>query len=344
MSTSRIFRAPIVLSLSLIACFGVLAAVGSLVGDASAAEVTAVATKTGPTGATATTGTTPSGDFETTSPLPEGAMGPIPRRKGRVILKVADRSVNFGGRFRLRGKTGALSRGRVRIQARFNGRWHNLRRLKTNGKGGFHTKVRARSTTSLRAVSGDGRRSKARPVTVIGHLKLGRSKRYVKLGNSLVIRGTVVPRGVRTVKVRVRGKGVITTRTRANGRFGVRWSPRSNGDFSYRVWAMKSRKSTGDASLRHRFSALRPGHASYYGPGLYGNGVACGGTLTPSTRGVANKSLPCGTKVTLQYGNRTVVARVIDRGPYVAGRDWDLTEQTKKDLGFGGVGVVWTNK
>jgi hypothetical protein len=232
----------------------------------------------------------------------------------------------------------------VRIQARFNGRWHTLRKLKTNGKGGFHAKVRAQANTSLRAVSGDGRKSKARRVTVIGHVKLARSVRYVKLGNSLVVRGNVVPRGVRTVKVRVRGEGVITTRTHANGRFRIRWTPRSNGDFSYRVWAMKSRKSTGDASLRRRFSALRPGHASYYGPGLYGNGVACGGTLTPTTRGVANKSLPCGTKVTLQYGNRTVVARVIDRGPYVAGRDWDLTEQTKKDLGFGGVGVVWTNK
>jgi len=340
MSTSRIFRASI--ALSLIACFTVLAVVGEVVGDASAGEATPTATATGPTGATGTTSGKDSA--ESTSPLPEGSEEANPHRKGRVVLKVADRSVNFGGKFRLRGKTGSRSRGHLRIEARFDGRWHTLRKLKTNEKGGFHTKVRARSNTSLRAVSGDGRRSKARRVTVIGHVKLGRSERYVKLGRSLVVRGNVVPRGVRTVKVRVRGEGVITARTRANSRFRVRWTPRSNGDFSYRVWAMKSRRSTGDASLRRRFSALRPGHASYYGPGLYGNGVACGGTLTPTTRGVANKSLPCGTKVTLQYGNRTVVARVIDRGPYVAGRDWDLTEQTKKDLGFGGVGVVWSNK
>jgi hypothetical protein len=304
MSTSRIFRA----FMSLLACAAVVAAVGS---NASAAD--------------------------------EGASKPEPEQ-GPVVLKVADHSVNFGGRFRLRGKTGNAYPGKVRVQAFAAGRWHTLTGVKTDGKGRFKVKVRARISTSLRVRTNDGRNSRVRKVAVIGAVRLARNERYVRLGRSLVIHGTVVPRGARTVKIRVRGEGAITTRARANGRFRVRWTPRHAGDFSYRVRALPNARSTGDGSLRHRFSALRPGHASYYGPGLYGNGVACGGTLTPSTRGVANKSLPCGTKVTLQYGNRTVVARVIDRGPYVAGRDWDLTEQTKKDLGFGGVGVVWTNK
>jgi len=263
---------------------------------------------------------------------------------GPVVLKVADYSVNFGGKFRLSGKTGNPYQGNVRIQKGANGSWQTLRKVKTDENGRFSLRIRARTSSSLRAVTNDGRSSKVRSVAVIGHVKMGRSARYVRLGQSLVIRGTVVPRGARTIKVRVRGEGAITTRTRANGRFRVRWTPRTAGDFRYRVRALKSTKSTGDATLARRFSALRPGHASYYGPGLYGNGVACGGTLTPSTRGVAHKYLPCGTRVTLQYGNRTVVARVIDRGPYIAGRDWDLTEQTRNDLGFGGVGVVWTNK
>jgi len=265
-------------------------------------------------------------------------------QQGPVVLKVADHSVNFGGKFRLRGKTGNPYQGQVRIQSFSTGSWHTLRKVKTDGEGRYKTKVHARVNASLRAVTNDGRSSDIRKVAVIGHVKMAKSERYVKLGDRLMIRGTVVPRGVRTIKVRVRGEGLVTTRTRANGRFRVAWKPRSSGDYSYRVRMMPGAQSTGDASLTRKFSALRPGHASYYGPGLYGNGVACGGTLLPTTRGVANKSLPCGTKVTLQYGNRTVVARVIDRGPYVAGRDWDLTEQTKKDLGFGGVGVVWTNK
>lgn len=264
--------------------------------------------------------------------------------QGPVTLKVKDYSVNFGGKFRLSGRTGNPYQGNVRVQSLVNGKWQTLRKLKTDDKGRYGVKIHARRTSSLRVRTNDGRNSKVRSVAVIGHVKMARSERYVRLGRSLAIRGTVVPRGIRTVKVRVRGEGVVTTRTRATGRFVVRWTPRSAGDFSYRVRALPSSKSTGDASLRRKFSALRPGHASYYGPGLYGNGVACGGTLTPSTRGVAHKYLPCGTKVTLQYGKRTVVARVIDRGPYIAGRDWDLTEQTRNDLGFGGVGVVWTNK
>lgn len=261
-----------------------------------------------------------------------------------VVLKVKDYSVNFGGKFRLSGKTGNPYQGNVRVQSRTDRGWQTLRKVKTDANGRFSLGIRARQNSSLRVRTNDGRNSKVRHVAVIGHVKMARGERYVRLGRTLAIRGTVVPRGVRTLKVRVRGEGVVTTRTRANGRFAVRWTPRSAGDFSYRVRALPSEKSTGDASLRRKFSALRPGHASYYGPGLYGNGVACGGTLTPSTRGVAHKYLPCGTRVTLQYGNRTVVARVIDRGPYIAGRDWDLTEQTRNDLGFGGVGVVWTNK
>ena len=89
-------------------------------------------------------------------------------------------------------------------------------------------------------------------------------------------------------------------------------------------------------------NSYRAGHASWYGPGLYGNTLGCGGTLTPSTVGVAHKSLPCGTKVTFRYRGRSVTARVIDRGPYIAGREWDLTEALKRKLRFGSTGTVWT--
>jgi len=79
--------------------------------------------------------------------------------------------------------------------------------------------------------------------------------------------------------------------------------------------------------------------ASWYGPGLYGNGLACGGILTTSTWGVAHKSLPCGTRVHICY-QRCVVARVIDRGPYVAGREFDLTGPVRYAIGMPSMGVV----
>jgi rare lipoprotein A (peptidoglycan hydrolase) len=66
------------------------------------------------------------------------------------------------------------------------------------------------------------------------------------------------------------------------------------------------------------------GNVSWYGPGFYGNHTACGQVLTRTIVGVAHKTLPCGTLVTFRYKGVTVTAPVIDRGPYVAGRQWDL--------------------
>jgi rare lipoprotein A (peptidoglycan hydrolase) len=60
--------------------------------------------------------------------------------------------------------------------------------------------------------------------------------------------------------------------------------------------------------------------------------------------GVANRSLPCGTKVRIRYGGRSVTATVDDRGPFVGGRNWDLNQNTAGALGFGGVGTIWVSQ
>lgn len=67
---------------------------------------------------------------------------------------------------------------------------------------------------------------------------------------------------------------------------------------------------------------------SWYGPGFYGNNGACGlvpGGIQKDTVGVAHKTLPCGTRVAFRYNGVTVITQVIDRGPYVSGRQWDMT-------------------
>lgn len=84
---------------------------------------------------------------------------------------------------------------------------------------------------------------------------------------------------------------------------------------------------------------MRYGGASWYGPGLYGNSTACGRTLRPSTVGVAHKSLPCGTTVKFAFRGKVLITQVIDRGPYIAGRSWDLTQAASRILGFESVGV-----
>jgi rare lipoprotein A (peptidoglycan hydrolase) len=90
----------------------------------------------------------------------------------------------------------------------------------------------------------------------------------------------------------------------------------------------------------HTFGTWRYGGASWYGPGLWGRQTACGQTLQPGTMGVAHKKLPCGTAVKFVYHGSTVVTQVIDRGPYVDGRAWDLTKAVSDALGFEGVGKV----
>ena len=88
------------------------------------------------------------------------------------------------------------------------------------------------------------------------------------------------------------------------------------------------------------FGAWRYGHASWYGPGLWGNKTACGQTLRPKTMGVAHKTLPCGTTVKFVWRGKAVITQVIDRGPYIHGRAWDLTKAVSDALGFEGVGRV----
>ena len=61
------------------------------------------------------------------------------------------------------------------------------------------------------------------------------------------------------------------------------------GIYRLRAFAARNRKAIGGSSARRRITVYRYAAASWYGPGLYGNTMACGGTLTPATLGVANK-------------------------------------------------------
>lgn len=78
------------------------------------------------------------------------------------------------------------------------------------------------------------------------------------------------------------------------------------------------------------------GPTSSYGPGLYGNKTANGTVLTPQTRGIAHKTLPLGSDVRLtdKRTGKSLVTKVVDRGPYVGDRQADLTTQTTRDLGY----------
>jgi peptidoglycan lytic transglycosylase len=177
-------------------------------------------------------------------------------------------------------------------------------------------------------------------------LRVPRTELDVLDGHALTVRGTLSPaQAGRELTLKALGahgwRTVAHTYTGPRGHFSLRYTP--HGLHARRIEV----RYAGDSSVlavRRVLGALsvfRLAGASWYGGG---GSLACGGWLTSSTLGVANKTLPCGTLVTLRYRDRSIRVPVVDRGPYVAGRDFDLTEAAKQALGFEGVGEVWSSR
>lgn len=78
--------------------------------------------------------------------------------------------------------------------------------------------------------------------------------------------------------------------------------------------------------------------ASYYGYELAGSPTASGEPFNPEGYTAAHKTLPLGTQLQVSYGGSTVNVTVNDRGPYVAGRDLDLSQGAAEAIGLTGVG------
>jgi rare lipoprotein A len=165
--------------------------------------------------------------------------------------------------------------------------------------------------------------------TVTGTLLEGRRP---GLSGRVVTLQTLGSRGWRTL---------AHTRTGAHGRFRLHYMPRQTTSEQVRLRFTGDGEDLGAQRRLGRLNVYRLAQASWYGGG---GELACGGALTSATMGVANKTLPCGTLVTLRYDGRSVRVAVIDRGPYVAGREFDLTEATKQALGFGDLGEVWSTR
>jgi rare lipoprotein A len=179
-------------------------------------------------------------------------------------------------------------------------------------------------------------------------LSLHVSRHNLLSGQDLTVSGRVSPSpgGAHRVRIVVVGPsgGQVSTTTDRRGAFDVNWGLHSTGIYEVRAFGVHDRRVSGSQSAARRVTVYRPAAASYYGPGLYGGALACGGTLEPGTLGVAHKYLPCGTKVRLRYRGRSITVPVVDRGPYVGGRDFDLTEATKERLHFPDLGVVLSSR
>ena len=84
------------------------------------------------------------------------------------------------------------------------------------------------------------------------------------------------------------------------------------------------------------------GEASSYGRGFHGKKTATGEKFNQNDRTAAHPTLPMGTQATvtnLNTGN-SVDVKINDRGPYVKGRDIDLSKRAAKELGMTKEGVA----
>ena len=86
----------------------------------------------------------------------------------------------------------------------------------------------------------------------------------------------------------------------------------------------------------------RTGLASWYGPGFEGLPTASGEPYDPYGYTAAHKTMPLGTDITVSYGGRSVEVTVNDRGPYVPGRELDLSAAAAEEIGltYTGIDVV----
>ena len=127
----------------------------------------------------------------------------------------------------------------------------------------------------------------------------------------------------------------------SDGSFSAVWPTNHIGLFAIRAVVEQGQTARAAASSPTlTITIYRPSLATYYGPGFFGQRTACGVRLGRRTLGVANRTLKCGTPVAIDYGGRTIIVPVIDRGPYAHHADWDLTEATARLLDIPGTATI----
>ena len=161
------------------------------------------------------------------------------------------------------------------------------------------------------------------------------------LGQALKVAGTDHNAAGKTVTLETRqGAGpwlsAASVAVAQDGSFSTSWRPPSDGQFQIRgVLAGASSASDSPSSSAPRTVVVyKPSIATWYGPGFYGKRTACGQRLTRTLLGVANRRLPCGTQVQISYRGHTLVAPVVDRGPFAHHAQWDLTAAAAKQIGM----------
>ncbi len=304
-------------------------------------------------------------------------LAPGPARPCRSQLRTATATVRlvYGQRFVVAGDPwGAGRAGGARLVLQYERRgassWQALARGRAARRGSYRLRGRLTESGALRIAvlpadrhtsgsrehqpssSGPSAAAAGRvprnaspqlPVSVRAGVTATPAQVGVLAGHRAVVGGRLLPaRPAARVSLQMNTRhGWVTVahaHTGGGGRFHIGYAPRHLGSALVRVRFTGDARNAPAEGRPARLNSYRVAVASWYGAG----GVtACGEQLTDATLGVANKTLPCGTLVTLRYHGRTVRVPVIDRGPFVPGRDFDLTPATKAALGFPDLDALW---
>jgi hypothetical protein len=183
--------------------------------------------------------------------------------------------------------------------------------------------------------------SEGRKVAVRVRLTLRLSPDHIMQNRTVTAFGRLTPGPGRYVAIQQRAGGrwrSLGTAYEHDGRFALRFDANKIGARRIRAVFKGDARNVG-AKSREGLRVYDPALATWYGPGFWGHGTACGQTLRSGTLGVAHRTLPCGTEVAVLYQGRTIIVKVIDRGPY-SRADWDLTQETAERLGFTGTDTI----
>ena len=280
-----------------------------------------------------------------------------PQPDSQLAMTITDRTLAYGQSLVVTGRVPADAAGR-RLVLEFRPRgvdWGAAASTTAGADGRYRFRVRAERSGEARVRVADGVAATTRtaasppptggtstvqPISVAGSFA-GRWRTIdVNAGRVAVVRGALRPAiAGRRVTLERPGRHVLASAiTGRNGRFVLSYRTTGAGTTPLRLRFRGDRVNGAAWSRAGVVNAYRQSYASWYEDG---GATACG---FHARYGVAHRTLPCGTKVSIRYGGRSVVATVDDRGPFVGGRDWDLNGAVAGALGFGGTGSIWVSR
>jgi rare lipoprotein A len=278
-----------------------------------------------------------------------GFAGPAPAvQQGAITADVSPKHLAYGHEVKVVGAVPPASAGRtlaLELAAAPNAGYRTLARTRIGPSGRFSVSAPLRRSGYVRVAELDSATAPAsvpQRVTVKAALRVPMRAADVLGGRAVALRGKLLPTlAGRQIRLEARSHHVWRTltsaRTGSKGGFRLRFVPQQVGHQQLLVTFGGDQANT-RATRRTGVTVFTESVASWYNDA---GTTACG---FHASYGVANRGLPCGSKVTFRNGGRTVNAVVDDRGPFVGGREWDLNQNTAGALGFGGVGAIWSSR